>query len=77
MSRRRLAGPAWPVGGAADPRGRERRGRAPSAAAGSPARASGALEVGDPRDRLAVGDERLLHRDDGDLDHVVGRAAWW
>ena len=22
---------------------------------------------------LAVGDERLLHRHDGDLDHVVGR----
>ena len=25
------------------------------------------------RDRLAVGDERLLHRHDRDLDHVVGR----
>ena len=25
------------------------------------------------RDGLAVGDERLLHRHDGDLDHVVGR----
>ena len=33
------------------------------------------VEVGrSRRDLVAVGDERLLHRGDGDLDHVVGRA---
>ena len=36
-----------------------------------------AVEVrGTRRDLVAVGDERLLHRGDGDLDHVVGRVAW-
>ena len=37
-----------------------------------------ALELRRPvRHGLAVGRERLLHRHDGDFDHVVGRAAWW
>ena len=51
---------------------------APATGAGRPRRARGRIGsrsngVEPVRDGLAVGHERLLHRDDRDLDHVVGR----